>query len=77
MQRTGANVVDAAVGQLVDEPNEAFGLSRQTHDGLVAEQGAGFARLHVGLADVHTVHLDALAAGLPHHVGAVVDHEGH
>ena len=77
VQRTGANVVDAAVGQLVDEPNEAFGLSRQTHDGLVAEQGAGFARLHVGLADVHTVHLDALAAGLPHHVGTVVDHKGH
>jgi len=26
---------------------------------------------------VHTVHLDALAAGLPHHVGTVVDHKGH
>ena len=77
VQRAGANVVDAAVGQLVDELNEAFGLSRQTHDGLVAEQGAGFSRLHVGLADMHTVHLDALAAGLPHHVGTVVDHKGH
>ena len=77
VQRAGADVVDAAVGQLVDELDEAFGFGGQAHDGLVAEQGAGFARLHVGLADVHAVHFDALAAGLPHHVGTVVDHKGH
>ena len=77
MQRSGADVVDAAVGQLIDESDQGLGLSRQSHDRFVAQQGAGLARLHIALADVHAVDLDALAAGLPHHVGAVVDHEGH
>ena len=77
VQRSGADVVDAAVGQLIDESDQGLGLSRQSHDRFVAQQGAGLARLHIALADVHAVDLDALAAGLPHHVGAVVDHEGH
>ena len=77
VQRAGTDVVDAAVGQLIDELDQALGFGGQAHDGLVAEQGAGFTRLHVGLADVHAVHLDALAAGLPHYVGTVVDYKGH
>ena len=77
MQRTGSDVVDAAVRQLVDELDEAFGFGRQTHDGIFAEQRACFARFHIGLPDVHAVNLDAFAAGLPDHVHAVVDHECH
>ena len=77
MQRAGADVIDAAVRQLVDELHQAFGLGGQANDGVLAEQCAGLARLHIGLADVHAVHFDALVAGLPHHVHAVVDHESH
>ena len=59
MQRSGADVVDAAVGQLIDESDQGLGLSRQSHDRFVAQQGAGLARLHIALADVHAVDLDA------------------
>ena len=38
MQRSGADVVDAAVGQLIDESDQGLGLSRQSHDRFVAQQ---------------------------------------
>ena len=77
MQRAGADVIDAAVRQLVDELHQAFGFGGQANDGVLAEQCAGFTRLHIGLTNMYTVHFDALVAGLPHHVHAVVDHERH
>ena len=40
VQRPGADVVDAAVGQLIDESDQGLGLSRQSHDRFVAQQGA-------------------------------------
>ena len=76
MQRSGADVVDAAVGQLIDESDQGLGLSRQSHDRFVAQQGAGLARLHIALADVHAVDLDAQLAGGQRHVQAVVDEQG-
>ncbi len=77
MQRAGADVVDAAVRQLVDELHEAFGFGGKAYDGLVAEQRTRLTRLHVGLPDVHAIDLDAFVARLPHHIHAVVDDERH
>ena len=77
MQWTGADVVDAAVRQLVDELHQAFGFGGQSDNGVLTKQRAGFARLHIGLADMHAIHLDSLVAGLPYHVRAIVDDERH
>ena len=77
VQRAGADVVDAACRQFVDELDQAFGFRGQADDGVLAEQRAGFARFHIGLADMHAVHFDALVASLPDHVHAVVDYERH
>ena len=49
----------------------------QAHDGILAEQRASLLRFHIGLADMHAIHLDALVARLPHHIHAVVDHKRH
>ena len=77
MQRRRTDIVDAAVGQFVDEFDQAFCFRRQSHDGIFAKQCTGFARFHIGLSDVHAVDLDAFAAGLPDHVHTVVDYECH
>ena len=77
MQWTGADVVDAAVRQLVDELHQAFRFGGQSDNGVLTKQCAGFARLHIGLADMHAIHLDSLVAGLPYHVRAIVDDERH
>ena len=77
MQWCRTDIVDAAVGQFVDEFDQAFRFGGQAHDGIFAKQCTGFARFHIGLSDVHAVNLDAFAAGLPDHVHTVVDHECH
>ena len=77
MQRTGSDIVDATVWQLVDEFDEAFGFGGQAYDGVLAEQCTGFARLHIGLADMHAVYFDAFVACLPHHIHTIVDDECH